>query len=88
MINWSYFPKSDKATRLTLKVVEAFQAVASEIDSSTHTFRSNEVFAVVKPQLEQAGFRVEIGKRMTEKIRVPVLFGRNGRMEKAFEADA
>ena len=33
-------------------------------------------------------FRVEVGKKATEKISVPVLFGINGRLEKYFEADA
>lgn len=31
---------------------------------------------------------VEAGKRAAQKLRVPVLFGRNGRVQKFFEADA
>jgi hypothetical protein len=31
---------------------------------------------------------VETGKKASEKILVPVLFGLNGRQEKSFEADA
>jgi hypothetical protein len=46
------------------------------------------VLAVLRPGLEKLGFQVEAGKKLTEKIRVPVLFGRNGIVEKAFEADA
>lgn len=34
------------------------------------------------------GFAVETGKKTTEKIRVPVLYGNNGRVSEAFEADA
>jgi hypothetical protein len=89
VIIWSYFPRSDKPTPLALGVVAAFQAVPVGIDSETHTeLKSNDVLALVKPHLEGAGFRVEIGKKAAEKIRVPVLFGRNGRLEKAFDADA
>jgi hypothetical protein len=33
-------------------------------------------------------FKVERGKRASEKIHVPVLFGMNGRLEKSFDADA
>ena len=88
MINWSYYPRSDKAPPLAMAVVNAFQMVAADIDSVTHTLKSNEVLAVVGPHLQQAGFRVETGKGRDDKIRVPVLFGRNGRLEKSFEADA
>lgn len=49
---------------------------------------SDAVLSVVRPGLEAAGFEVETGKRTDQKIRVPVLFGRNGTVEKAFEADA
>lgn len=88
MINWSYFPRSATPTPLALSVVEAFRQIADEIDSQRHLLKSDEVLARVKPALELAGFRVELGKRSHERIRVPVLFGRNGRLEKSFDADA
>jgi hypothetical protein len=88
MINWSYFPRSEVPVPLALDVVEAFNRVTVSIDSSTHTLKSNEILAIVQPHLVEAGFRVELGKRTDERIRVPVLFGRNGRLEKAFDADA
>jgi hypothetical protein len=50
--------------------------------------KSNEVLAVVAPQLTLLGFEVEAGKKTEEKITAPVLFGLNGRLEKAFDADA
>lgn len=89
MINWSYFPRSDKPTALALSVVAAFEAVAAEIDSETHAkLESNQVLAKVEPGLALCGFQVETGKTKEKKIRVPVLFGRNGRLEKSFDADA
>ena len=42
----------------------------------------------VAPHLAAAGFVVETGKKKTEKVYVPVLYGNNGRVAKAFEADA
>jgi hypothetical protein len=36
----------------------------------------------------KAGFRVESGKRLQDKITVPVLFGPQGKPEKTFDADA
>jgi hypothetical protein len=58
VINWSYFPRSDKATPLAVAVVNAFKAVEHDIDSNTHTLKSNEVLAIVQPHLQQAGFKV------------------------------
>jgi hypothetical protein len=88
MINWLYYPKSDKPTKLVLAVVSAFEAVAPSIDSATNEFPSNYILQQVAPHLVALGFKVEVGKRSDDKIRVPVLFGLNGKMEKAFEADA
>lgn len=61
--------------------------IAEAIDSTKYELKSNEVLAVVKPSLEKMGFRVEVGKGDADRIRVPVLFGRNGYLEKAFDAD-
>jgi hypothetical protein len=88
MITWSYFPRSNAPIPLALTVVDTFNRVAAVIDSGLHTLKSNEILAIVKPHLEQAGFRVEVGKRTNDRIRVPVLYGRNGRLEKSFDADA
>lgn len=88
MINWSFFPRSDKPTDMALKVVEAFNSVAEQIDSSKNELKSNQVLALLNARLSQLGFRVETGKSKAEKIRIPVLFGRNGKLEKAFDADA
>jgi len=35
MINWQYFPKSDKAPETTEKVVDAFCLIHDQIDSRT-----------------------------------------------------
>ena len=88
MIQWEYFPKSDPAPELALEVIEAFESEASQIDSSRESLKSNEVLGVLASQLQQMGFSVETGKKASEKVHVPVLFGRNGRIEKSFEADA
>lgn len=88
MINWSYFPRSALPTPLALAVADAFKAVSARIDSSAYDLKSNAVLAIAKPHLEHIGFRVEVGKTAAERIRVPVLFGRNGKLEKSFDADA
>jgi len=73
---------------LSLAVVDAFKCAESEVDSDLHSKNSNEVLAAVAKDLKDAGFAVESGKKKTEKIHVPVLYGRNGKVEKSFEADA
>ena len=88
MLNWAYFPRSAKPTGLTLQVVGAFEAAFELIDSTDHTLPSNGVLGHVAPFLSQAGFTVETGKKKHERICVPVLYGNNGQVTKAFEADA
>jgi hypothetical protein len=88
MLNWAYFPRSEKPTELALSVVRAFEAVYPRITSDEHTLPSNEVLAHVAPQLVALGFTAEKGKKKDQKIHVPVLYGNNGRIAKAFLADA
>jgi hypothetical protein len=88
MLNWAYFPRSAKPPSLALEVVGAFQEVFADIDSSRHTLPSNGVLGHVAPLLRKLDFIVEIGKKRDEKVYVPVLYGNNGRVAKAFEADA
>lgn len=88
MINWAYFPQSDKHTDLSESVVKVFEYHSNKIDSSSNDLKSNEVLAIVAESLEKLEFQVERGKKKEQKICVPVLFGRNGVIEKSFEADA
>ena len=88
MIEWAYYPKSAEASGLARDVVKVFEGVEKGISSPTNTLNSNDVLAKVRPGLEALGFKVERGKKRDEKLTVPVLFGRNGRVEKYFDADA
>lgn len=63
MINWQYFPASDRATPLAMSVVAAFESEAIQIDSSTFDLPSNEVLAKVGLHLAGAGLTVELGKK-------------------------
>jgi hypothetical protein len=89
VINWVYFPKSSPPPEFGLSVVALFEEVDSAIDSSKSPNQlSNTVMARLRPGLERLGFRVERGKSSEEKIVVPVLFGRKGKILKCFNADA
>ncbi len=84
LVNWIYFPKSDNAPEHLRKVAGVFIYCEAAIDSSNKKLKSNEVMSIAKENLEQLGFVVEAG---SSKVLVPVLFGRNGEVEKSFYAD-
>lgn len=88
MIQWDYYPRSRRPPELAIGVVEAFRSVEKVIDSSGQSLKSDEVLEIVAELLLKLGFQVETGKKAFQKVRVPVLFGRNGRVEKSFDADA
>lgn len=58
------------------------------IDSDHNTLSSDEVLSCVREGLEKIGYSVEKSKKKTDKIRVPVLYGQNGKVNLAFEVDA
>ena len=86
--NWFYFPKSDNAPPFVRAVVKVFEGAEDELHEKSKELTSNGALAVLCPGLQALGFQVETGKKAVDKIRVPVLFGRNGKPEKTFEADA
>lgn len=83
---WQYYPRSHALPGHLVDVVTAFEPVRVEMDSNTHAgLKSNDALAIVRPQLERHGYRVE---QPNEKVRVPVLYGENGSPEKTYEVDA
>jgi len=88
VISWQYYPKSDQCPKHLLGVIKVFKSQEEGIGSKNHQLKSNEVLAQVTRDLVKLGFAVEKGKKAAEKIKVPVLFGLNGQLEKSFEADA
>lgn len=86
--SWQYFPKHSTAPGFLLEVVRVFQANADAIETPANQFSSNEVLEAVADDLEETGYQVERGKRESQKISRPVLYGKNGNVEKSFEVDA
>jgi hypothetical protein len=88
MINWQFFPTSLPCPHHLVEVLNIFEKESIEIDSFTHDeLHSNSVLAIIEPGLTEIGYEVETSKKQIDKIKVPVLFGRNGVISKAFEAD-
>ena len=88
MINWQYYPKR-KETPIHLKdIIDIFVSNENLISSDKHKLHSNEVLEQVSLNLLELNYKVENSKKSEDKIKVPVLFGMNGKLEKYFDADA
>lgn len=87
MINWQFFPKSKVLPDHLSKVIDEFEHKQDYIDSNFYNLNSNEVLETVRQGLENQGYLIEKSKKTIDKIKVPVLFGLNGKLEKYFEAD-
>ena len=88
MINWQYYPKRKEIPTHLKAVVDIFVLKQSVISSDDFTLNSNEVLENISINLLELNYQVEISKKAIDKIKVPVLFGMNGKLEKYFDADA
>lgn len=86
-IQHQYFPKSCRTPDNLLQLVKIFCAKEDEITSSKNNLKSDDVLRIVSDDIAALGYQVERGKKDEEKIKIPVLFGLNGTLEKYFEAD-
>jgi hypothetical protein len=86
-IQYQFFPKSSGTPSSLLKIVDIFKQKELYISSIGHQLPSNDVLQIISEDIENLGYRVEKSKKSEDKIQVPVLFGRNGTLEKSFEAD-
>lgn len=88
-LRFQTFPKAAECCLGVLKVVKCFMAKFNDINSFYHkTQTSDTVLSKVCGELQQCGFRVETGKKSSEKVSIPVLFGLNNRPIKTFQVDA
>jgi hypothetical protein len=88
MITWQYYPKSDATPEHLVEIVEVFKQHSQHIDSSKLTLTSNNVLLILRESLQRANYKVEKGNKLEDKIKVAVLFGRDGRLDKSFHVDA
>jgi hypothetical protein len=70
-----------------VSVIKVFNEYEDKINSHKHKLDSNTVLEILRKNLEGVGFRIETGKKKNEKIKIPVLFGENGRIIKSFDVD-
>jgi len=87
-MKYQFFPRSQGISPEMTQVLNCFMEVDDEINSKTHTLVSNAVLEKLSAPLSTIGFSVEAGKTSNEKIRIPVLFGIDNKIDKEFNADA
>ena len=88
MIKYQFFPRSRGVTTEIQSVIDCFKSVEDKIDSEHKELKSNDVLMYVRPFLEKNSYVVETGKKASDKIDVPVLFGQDNKIDKSFYADA
>lgn len=84
---YQLFPRSFGITEQVKEAINCFEKNFHSIDSEHFNYSSNEVLEIVRNDLENIGFKIEKSKRQDDKIRVPVLFGLNNKIDKFFDAD-
>ncbi|MPM95402.1 hypothetical protein SDC9_142556 [bioreactor metagenome] len=85
MIAYQYFPKTRNIPAHLQHIINCFEMNYDLITSDKNQLKSNDVLAILSDTLTHEGFKAE---PQDGKIKVPVLFGRNGNIEKSFDADA
>ena len=84
---YQLFPRSIEVTEQVKEAIKCFEENFYSINSHKHKHSSNKVLEIVREDLEAIGFTIEKSKKKDDKIRVPVLFGLNNRIDKFFDAD-
>lgn len=86
--SWILFPNSLRPSGELRELAAVFDRHMEVISSDEHNLNSNSVLAAIADDLETNGYLVEKSKRAEDLIRMPVLFGEQGALEKEFYADA
>lgn len=87
-MQWQFYPRTSPTPHFLLETLKVFEEAHPDISSERHDMKSDGVLSVVRPGLEKLNYQVETSKKAEGKIKVPVLFGSEGKVDKAFEADA
>lgn len=87
---YTSFPRTEPPQSFVEQVVGVFRHHEARIGTVGRSkgLTSDEVLAVLRPDLVSLGFGVEAGKRAEDKIARPVFFGENGEPTLRYEIDA
>lgn len=88
MLKYQLFPRSISVLPEIKVVINCFETNYEKIKSPENKLSSNDVLKLLRPSLENISFKVESGKTQPDKIKIPVLFSLNNKIDKFFDADA
>ncbi|GHT84801.1 hypothetical protein FACS189420_8470 [Bacteroidia bacterium] len=88
MLQYQLFPRSFGVNPEVEAVISCFQKNYDAIKSPENNLNSDGVLKIISDDLKELGFNVEESKARDDKIKVPVLFSLNNRIDKFFDADA
>ena len=83
MLQYQLFPRSFGITKEVQAVIDCFEKEYDKVKSPENTLSSDEVLKILRPSLEKISFKVEASKSQVDKIKVPVLFSLNNRIDKS-----
>ncbi len=87
-LKYQLFPRSFGITEEIRDVVSCFEKNYEKIKSPDYNLSSDGVLKILSEDLKALNFRVEESKASVDKIKVPVLFSINNKIDKFFDADA
>jgi len=86
---WQYFPSYSQPPRWVGEFVGAVADSRTLLDSTVVAgLTSDDALRALSSRLQELGYQVETGKKASEKIRRPVLFGEDGIERVSYEIDA
>jgi len=88
MLQYQLFPRSFGITSEVEAVIKCFHNNNEKIKSPENNLNSDGVLKAISADLKHLNFKVEQSKAKEDKIKVPVLFSLNNRIDKFFDADA
>ncbi len=88
MLKYQLFPRSFGITEEARAVINCFDVSYDKIKSPENNLSSDGVLKCISQDLKKLNFKVEESKASVDKIKIPVLFSLNNKIDKSFEADA
>lgn len=85
---YQLFPRSFGITDEIKDIIKCFEKNYEQIKSPNNNLSSDGVLRIIADDLESLNFKVERSKSSVDKIKVPVLFSINNKIDKFFDADA
>lgn len=85
---YQLFPRSFGINDEIRNVIACFERNYDKIKSPDNKLSSDGVLKVISDDLKQLNFKVEESKASVDKIKIPVLFSINNKIDKFFDADA